>query len=121
MRCARLPSRDSAAILALIVLVLPVAAVYECASHWTGRQVLHDIGDPSMKGKTVVINGGDSGIGLGGATALAAAGADLIFLGYNSEKAQAAMKNITAVTTSTRRERERKQTSYIKRPKGFIL
>ena len=54
-----------------------------------------------MKGKTVVINGGDSGIGLGGATALAAAGADLIFLGYNSEKAQAAMKNITAVTGST--------------------
>ena len=92
----------SRVIVALIVgLVLPVAAAYECASHWTGKQVLHDIGDPSMKGKTVVINGGDSGIGLGGATALAAAGANIIFLGYNSEKARAAMKNITAVTGST--------------------
>jgi len=87
---------------ASLLLLLTSAAIhaYECPSHRTGRDVLHDVG-ANMTGRTVVINGGDSGIGLGGATALASAGARLIFLGYSTAQANAAIKNITATTGST--------------------
>jgi NAD(P)-dependent dehydrogenase (short-subunit alcohol dehydrogenase family) len=52
----------------------------------------------TMAGKTVVITGGDSGIGFGMAEGLAFAGAKLIMLGYHLDKANAAAKNITQST-----------------------
>ena len=51
-----------------------------------------------MKGKTVVITGGDSGIGYGVAMGLASAGAELIMLGYHEDKAVAAALNISRET-----------------------
>ena len=53
--------------------------------------------DLHMAGKTVVITGGDSGIGLGVAMGLASAGAELIMLGFHEGKAAAAA-NITRAT-----------------------
>jgi len=52
----------------------------------------------NLKGKTVVITGGDSGIGFGAAMGIAAAGAKLIMLGFREEGANAAAFNITRDT-----------------------
>jgi 3-hydroxybutyrate dehydrogenase len=41
-------------------------------------------GAPSLKGKTAVITGSTSGIGLGIARSLAEAGANIMFNGFNS-------------------------------------
>ena len=54
-----------------------------------------------MAGKTVVLTGGDSGIGLGVAMGLASAGAELIMLGYHEGKAKEAAANITRATGNT--------------------
>lgn len=52
----------------------------------------------SMAGKTVVITGGDSGIGYNVALGLASAGARLLMLGYHQDKAMAAAANLTRAT-----------------------
>jgi NAD(P)-dependent dehydrogenase (short-subunit alcohol dehydrogenase family) len=93
-------SRNIGSVLQRLTFLLIAAEGYDCPSHRSGTQVLHDLG-ANMTGKVVVINGGDSGISLGGATALASAGARLIFLGYSTAQANDAMKNITATTGST--------------------
>ncbi|KAK3287842.1 hypothetical protein CYMTET_4664 [Cymbomonas tetramitiformis] len=55
----------------------------------------------SLTGKVAVITGGDSGIGYGASMGIAMAGAKLIMLGHNENKARAAALNITRDTGNT--------------------
>lgn len=68
-----------------------------CFPSMTGSELLKSR-NLSLKGKTVVLDGGTKGIGFGIATAIASAGAKLIMLGYHEESAKASIANITAAT-----------------------
>jgi len=51
-----------------------------------------------LVGKTVVMTGGNTGIGFGAAMGMATAGAKLVFLAHNTAKMEAAARNITRDT-----------------------
>ncbi len=51
----------------------------------------------SLKGKVAVVTGGNGGIGLGFATGLAQAGADIAIWARNIEKSEAAVKNLKSL------------------------
>merc|ERR1719229_421933 len=52
----------------------------------------------NLTGKTVVMTGGNQGIGFGAAMAIATAGAKLVFLAHNPAKMEAAARNISRDT-----------------------
>ena len=54
----------------------------------------------ALSGKVAVVTGGNGGIGLGFARALAAAGADVSVWGTNAEKNAAAEKELQAINPS---------------------
>eukprot|EP00656_Telonema_subtile_P043459 TRINITY_DN4981_c0_g2_i1.p1 TRINITY_DN4981_c0_g2~~TRINITY_DN4981_c0_g2_i1.p1 ORF type:complete len:238 (+),score=47.68 TRINITY_DN4981_c0_g2_i1:65-778(+) len=68
-----------------------------CSPGLSGVDIVQQRGY-NLRGKVVVLTGGDSGIGYGAATAIAAAGARLIMLGHNTNKTAVAAANITAAT-----------------------
>ena len=51
----------------------------------------------SLKGKVAVVTGGNGGIGLGFATGLAQAGADIAIWARNIEKSEAAVKKLKSL------------------------
>jgi NAD(P)-dependent dehydrogenase (short-subunit alcohol dehydrogenase family) len=58
--------------------------------HWIDENL------PSQKGRTVLITGGNSGIGYYAALALAKAGADVVVAGRNPDRIDQAIKSIEA-------------------------
>jgi NAD(P)-dependent dehydrogenase (short-subunit alcohol dehydrogenase family) len=68
------------------------------ASHWTARDI------PDQTGRTVVISGANSGLGLRSAEALAARGARVLMACRNETKARAAVERVRAVATAAEPE-----------------
>jgi NAD(P)-dependent dehydrogenase (short-subunit alcohol dehydrogenase family) len=62
-------------------------------AHWTTEQI------PDQTGKTIVITGANSGLGLRSAEALAAKGARVLLACRNAEKGAAALEAVAAVAT----------------------
>ena len=58
--------------------------------HWIDQNL------PSQDGKTILITGGNSGIGYYAALALAKAGAQVVIAGRNPDKIEQAIKSIEA-------------------------
>jgi NAD(P)-dependent dehydrogenase (short-subunit alcohol dehydrogenase family) len=67
-------------------------------SRWTA----HDI--PDQTSRTVVVTGGNSGLGLRSAEALAAKGARVLLACRNETKAQAALDEVRVVATAAEPE-----------------
>jgi NAD(P)-dependent dehydrogenase (short-subunit alcohol dehydrogenase family) len=72
---------------------------------WTAGDI------PEQAGRTVVVTGGNSGLGLVAAQALAAANADVVLACRNAEKAEAAADSIRSVNAGVMAPGERRLTS----------
>lgn len=59
---------------------------------------------PTLRGRTAIVTGGNGGLGLHTAAALAQQGADVVIAARNPEKAEAALNTIRALTPEARVE-----------------
>jgi len=74
---------------------------------------------PELSGKTAIVTGGNSGIGLGAATALARRGATVIIACRDPKKAEAAVDSISSVANGNRVEAQSLDLSRLASVRAF--